>query len=65
MSQNTEERIAHLERQIEDLSDTLAKQDKELMRLTKLVELLARREMDRDVDGGGGVILGDERPPHY
>jgi hypothetical protein len=26
---------------------------------------LTQRARDREADGGGGVILGDERPPHY
>jgi hypothetical protein len=26
---------------------------------------LAQRAQDREADGGGGVIFGDERPPHY
>jgi SlyX protein len=27
--------------------------------------MLMRREAERESDGGGGVVLGDERPPHY
>jgi hypothetical protein len=26
---------------------------------------LAQRARDREADGGGGVIFGDERTPHY
>ena len=50
---------------MEDLSDVMAKQDSELRRLTSLVEHLAQRARVRESDGGGGIILGDERPPHY
>ena len=65
MTQALEEQIAHLTRTVEELSDVVAKQDAEMRRLTGIVDLLARRARDREADGGGGVILGDERPPHY
>ena len=60
-----EEQIAHLTRTVDELSDVVARQDRELMALRKIVDVLARREADREADGSGGVILGDERPPHY
>ncbi len=65
MSQETEERIAHLERMVDDLSDTVATQDKEILRLTRLVELLAKAEAARQSEGSGGAVFADERPPHY
>lgn len=65
MSQETQERIAHLERQVDDLSDIVAKQDKEILRLSKLVELLAKAEASREAEGSGGAVFADERPPHY
>ena len=64
MTQALEEQIAHLTRTVEELSDVVAKQDAEVRRLTGIVDLLAQRARDREADGGG-VILGDERPPHY
>ena len=64
MTQALEEQIAHLTRTVEELSDVVAKQDAEMRRLTGIVDLLAQRARDREADGGG-VILGDERPPHY
>ncbi|EIE53085.1 SlyX family protein [Salipiger aestuarii] len=60
-----EERIAHLERLGDDLSETVARQDREIARLTRRLELLTRREAERQSDAGGGVVIGDERPPHY
>ena len=65
MTQALEEQIAHLTRTVEELSDVVAKQDAEMRRLTGIVDLLAQRARDREADGGRGVILGDERPPHY
>ena len=60
-----EERIAHLTRLTDDLSDTVAAQAKEIDRLTARVEMLMRREAEREAEAPGGVVLGDERPPHY
>ncbi len=60
-----EERIAHLEKSVDDLSAELAARGRELDRLTAWVERLIAREAERDAEGSGGVILGDERPPHY
>ena len=64
MTQQLEENIAHLTKVVDELSQIVAEQDVELRRLSKLVDLLAKREAGRET-GGGGVILGDERPPHY
>ncbi len=63
--QNLEERIAHLERAIEELSDVIARQDKDISRLTARAEMLMQREAEREASGSGGVVIGDERPPHY
>lgn len=60
-----EEKIAHLLRSVDDLSDIVASQQKEIERLTARVEMLMRREGEREAAGGGGVVIGDERPPHY
>ena len=65
MTQKLEEKIAHLTRTVEELSDVMAKQDSELRRLNLIVDHLAQRTAARQSVGGGAVILGDERPPHY
>jgi len=65
MSTNIEERLAHLERLADDLNDVVASQAKEIDRLTKRVQMLMEREAARESEGGGGVVIGDERPPHY
>ncbi|MCA0998135.1 MULTISPECIES: SlyX family protein [Roseobacteraceae] len=68
MSQELEslqERIAHLLRAVDDLSETVARQDKDIALLQYRVQMLLEREAERETDGGGGVVIGDERPPHY
>lgn len=60
-----EEKIAHLTRTVEDLSEIVARQDAELRLLTARVALLMRREAEREAAEGAVVVLGDERPPHW
>jgi SlyX protein len=60
-----EEQMAHLLRAVDDLSDIVATQQNEIDRLNRRVEMLMRREGERDAAGSGGTIAGDERPPHY
>ncbi|MFD1340947.1 SlyX family protein [Litorisediminicola beolgyonensis] len=60
-----EARVAELLREVEDLSGTVYTQTREIERLTRHVEMLRLREAQREAEGTGGVVLGDERPPHY
>ena len=60
-----EEQMAHLIRTVDDLSDVVARQETEIATLTRRVHMLMQREGERDSSGGGAVVLGDERPPHY
>lgn len=59
-----EERLAHLTRAVEDLSDITARQQTEIDRLTRRLALLFEREADRAADPGT-VTLADQRPPHW
>lgn len=63
--QNLEEKTAHLLKAVDDLSDVVARQEREIAVLTHRVQMLMAREGEREASGGGGVVLGDERPPHY
>lgn len=65
MSEKIEERLAHLERLADELSDVVAGQAREIELLTRRVTMLMQREAAREADNTGGVVLGDERPPHY
>ncbi|MEM6275875.1 MAG: SlyX family protein [Pseudomonadota bacterium] len=58
-----EEKLAYLERLVEELNGVVARQDGEIAALQSKVTLLIEREAAREADGG--VIIGDERPPHY
>ena len=65
MSERLEERIAHLEKTVDELNEVVARQSREIDLLTRRVALLIEREAARAAEGSGGVFLGDEKPPHY
>ncbi len=50
-----EEKVAHLIRAVDDLSDVLVRREKEVDRLTRLVGLLVEREAHREVEGLGSA----------
>ncbi len=58
-----EERIAHLTRAVEDLSDVVARQAAEIDRLTRLTRLLAEREAEREA--GLDAPPASQKPPHW
>mgnify|MGYP000017619215 CR=1 FL=1 len=60
-----EEKFAHLEKTVEDLSEVVRLQSTEIDHLTKLTGAMAKRLRENADQGTGGVIFGDERPPHY
>jgi len=66
MTNNTalEERIAHLIRAVDDLSDIVAAQGREMDRLTRLTEMLALREAQRE-DTGLEPPSANVPPPHW
>lgn len=63
--QDLEERIAHLTRTLEDLSDVVAVQATEIDTLTRRVAMLMQRAAEAEADTGGSVALADQRPPHW
>ncbi|MFC0202344.1 SlyX family protein [Paracoccus rhizosphaerae] len=60
-----EEALAHLARLTEDLSEVIARQDRDIARLTHRLDLLMRAEAERQADQTGTIPLADQRPPHY
>lgn len=63
--QQLEEQIAHLTRTVEELNEVVTRQQGELDALTRRVQMLMEREAEREQAQSGGIVLGDERPPHY
>ena len=62
--QDTEERIAHLARAVDDLSEVVARQEREIAALARRVGLLLEREAEREAEAGA-LPLADQRPPHW
>ncbi|TDL81371.1 SlyX family protein [Palleronia sediminis] len=60
MSDETEERLAHLIRANDELSDEVAR----LGRMVERLEARVARLMAREADGGAAVFA-DRPPPHY
>jgi SlyX protein len=63
-TQDLEERIAHLTRTVEDLSDVVTRQGREIDRLTRIAAMLAEREAEREA-GLGEAPGANVRPPHW
>lgn len=59
-----EEQIAHLTRVTDDLSEVVARQEREIARLSRLVALLTEREAEREANAGA-IPLADQKPPHW
>ena len=58
----TETKISYLMKDIDDLSEIVTKQGRELEKLTKQVSVLMQKENERD--DLSGIVLGD-KPPHW
>lgn len=64
-TRTAEEQIAHLTRMVEELSEMVALQGREIDRLSRRVGLLLEREAEREVEAGGTIPLADQKPPHW
>ncbi|MBT8454541.1 MAG: SlyX family protein [Rhodobacteraceae bacterium] len=60
-----QEQLAHLTRTVEELSDVVARQEREIERLSRRIGMLMEREAERELADGGTVPLADQRPPHW
>ena len=59
-----EEQLAHLARMVEDLSDVVARQAREMDIMARRIGLLMEREAEREAEGGT-IPLADQKPPHW
>lgn len=59
-----EEKVAHLTRAVEDLSDVVARQAAEIERLQRHTRLLLEREAEREVMAGEAPAA-NQKPPHW
>ncbi|ABF63235.1 SlyX family protein [Ruegeria sp. TM1040] len=63
--QHLEEQIAYLSRTVDELNEVVTSQQADLDLLKRRVQMLMEREAQREAEGSGGAVFGDERPPHY
>ena len=60
----SEEQIAHLAKAVEDLSDVVMRQSREIERLMRRVGLLMEREAERELMAGDAPEA-NQPPPHW
>ncbi|WP_417260070.1 SlyX family protein [Celeribacter sp.] len=60
-----EEQISHLTKTVDDLSDIIARQEKDLDIIQRRLGMLIEAEASRQSDGEGSIALADQRPPHW
>ncbi|MCG7624654.1 SlyX family protein [Epibacterium sp. Ofav1-8] len=63
--QHLEEQIAYLTRTVDELNEIVTSQQSDIDLLKRRVQMLIEREAQREAEGTGGAVFGDERPPHY
>ncbi|HPE27079.1 SlyX family protein [Albidovulum sp.] len=60
-----EEELAHLRRMVDDLSEVVARQSREIDLLTRRIALLMERAAEAEAERTGTIPLADQRPPHW
>jgi len=63
--EKAEEAIAHLTRTVDELSEVVARQNREIERLERRVRLLLERAAEDEAMAGGAIPLADQKPPHW
>lgn len=63
--ERAEEELAHLRRTVDDLSEVVARQSREIDLLTRRVLMLMERAAEAEAERSGTVPLADQRPPHW
>lgn len=56
--------VAHLARSLDDVSDVVARQEREIELLHRRIALLMAREAEREADAGTAPAA-NQRPPHW
>ena len=60
-----EEQVAHLTHMLDDLSDIVAQQGRDLALATRRIAMLMEREAEREANPGSTEIIADQPPPHW
>ncbi len=57
--------LTHQTKMLEDLSDVVARQSKEIDRLTRRLHIVMERLAEHDLAAGATAPLADQKPPHW
>jgi SlyX protein len=60
-----EEEIAHLRKAVDDLSDVVARQTREIEVINRRLGLLMQRAAETEAEAAGSIPLADQKPPHW
>ncbi len=63
--ERAEEQIAYLTQTVDELSDVIVAQARQIERLERHLGLLMEREAEREYDSGSTIPLADQKPPHW
>lgn len=63
--ERAEEELAHLRKSVDDLSDVVARQTREIELLARRVGLLMERAAEAEAEASGALPIADQRPPHW
>ncbi|MEZ5777910.1 MAG: SlyX family protein [Paracoccaceae bacterium] len=63
--EKAEEEIAHLRRAVDDLSEIVSRQGREIDQLTRRVAMLMERAAEAEAEASGTIPLADQKPPHW
>lgn len=63
--ENLQSAVSHLQKTVDELSDVVARQDRQIDRLERRLGILMEREAERELNDGGSVPLADQKPPHW
>jgi SlyX protein len=60
-----EEKISHITKTLDELSDVVAQQDNRINKMVTHLEKLMKLIAEQGEQDSGGIYLADSKPPHY
>ncbi len=60
-----EEALAHQTKLVEELNDMVSTQTREIDLLKRQVKMLIQRAAEDEAANMSGVVVGNQKPPHY
>ena len=60
-----EEKLSHIMKSLDELSDIVAKHETTITLSTSRIEKLMKKKKKKELEGGGAAYFQDDKPPHY